>query len=187
MVPAWTVTVSYVGYAAMLAIGAACWLVSLFDTLVYTRVETGRLDQRWLDLSNLLMRRADLAVWASLACAAVAFVLAVLPAADAAPVAGPVARAHKAYLLRYGAIAICFVAVMSLARGRMGGFDADIGSVVLFVWSLWIVVAGWRAYAGDAAIAGPAGWWLAAIVDLLLVALFAFFWIMIKIQGFRMF
>ncbi|MGD1879741.1 MAG: hypothetical protein ACFB13_19840 [Kiloniellaceae bacterium] len=183
MVPAWTVTVSYLAYAAMLAIGAACWLASLFDTIVYNRVEMGRLDQRWLDLSTMLMRRADLAVWASLACAVVAFGLAVLPAGDAASVA----RAHKAYLLRYGAVAICFVAVMSLARVRMGGFDADIGSVILFAWSLWIVVAGWRAYAGEAAIAGPAGWWLAAIVDLLLVALFGFFWIMIKIEGFRMF
>jgi uncharacterized membrane protein len=183
MVPAWTVSLSYLGSGVMLALGAAIWLSALFETLVYDRVEMGRLGQGWLTFSQALTRHLDIALWAAVACAAAAFVLAALPAGDAAPVA----KAHKAYQLKYGAIAVGFLVLADLARVRMGAFDADIGSVVLFAWSLWVVIAGWRAFAGGVAVAGPALWWLALVVDGLLFAVFAFFFIMINIQGFRMF
>jgi len=191
MVPAWTVTLSYLGYAAMLAIGTAVWLAALFDTVVYDRVEMGRLGQGWLDFSHMLMRGMKAAVWAAVACALVAFVLAALPAGESAPVdpnvAPDVTGAHKAYQLRCGAIALAFLVLRGLARVRMGAFDADVGAVVLFAWALWVVAAGWFAYAGGTPVTGPAFWWLALTADLLLLGVFAFFWIMIEIQGFRMF
>ena len=40
MVPAWTVALSYLGYAAMLSLGAACWLAVLFEHVVQGRVRT---------------------------------------------------------------------------------------------------------------------------------------------------
>ncbi|GAB4365812.1 MAG: hypothetical protein Kow00114_23270 [Kiloniellaceae bacterium] len=183
MVPAWTVPLSYLGYAAMLAIGAAVWLAALFDTVVYDRVEMGRLGQGWLDFAQLLMRGMKIAIWAAVACAAAAFLLAALPAAESAPVA----KAHKAYQLRCGAVALAFLVLVGLARVRMGAFDADLGAVLLFAWALWIVIAGWFAYAGGMPVSGPALWWLALIADALLFAVFAFFIVMIKIEGFRMF
>jgi len=187
MVPAWTVTLSYLGYSIMLAIGAGVWLAALADVIIYDRVETGRLDRGWLDVAHALTRNANPALWTALALGGAAFLLALLPAAEGAPETAGIAKAHKAYLLRYGAVALAFLILTGLTTGRMGGFDADVGSAVLFAWSLWILVAGWRAWAGGAAAAGPALWWLALIADLLLIGLFAFFWIMIEIQGFRLF
>ncbi len=183
MVPAWTVTLSYFGYAAVLLLGAVCWLVALFEYIVYGRVEAGTLGQRWLDFAHLLMRNLHLALWTGLACTVVAFALAALPASESAPAVS----SHKAYQLRFGVFALCFLGLVSLAQVRMGGFDADIGAVAIFAWSLWIVFAGWRAYAGQAAVTGPAGWWLVATVDVLAILVFAGFAILIKIQGFRMF
>jgi hypothetical protein len=183
MLPAWTVPLSYLASAIVLALGAAVWLGALAVNILYHRVEAGRLEQRWLDLAYFLTRNLDSVAWAGLACAAAAFVLALLPAGDGAIVD----KAHKAYQLRHGAVALAFLALIALTPGRMGAFDVDLGAVVVFAWSLWIVAAGWRAWAGEAAVAGPALWWLALIADLLLLGAFAFFWIMIEIQGFRMF
>jgi hypothetical protein len=182
MVPSWTVVVSYLGYAVLLVTGMACWLIALFDTLVYPRVEAKLLEPRWLDLAQLLMRNVTYALWSGLACAAAAFMLAALPAGEA-----PAVASHKAYQLRYGAIALCFFGLAYLTQGRMGGFDVDIGAVVVFAWSVWIVASGWRAYAGGAAVAGPTGWWLVAAVDGLALVAFGGLMILIKIQGFRMF
>ena len=183
MLPAWTVTLSYFGYAATLLLGAACWLVALFEYIVFGRVEAGTLGQRWLDVAQLLQRNVYLALWTGLACTLVAFVLAALPAGEPAPAVS----SHKAYQLRFGAFALCLLGLVFLAQVRMGGFDADIGAVAIFVWSLWVVVAGWRAYAAGAAVAGPSGWWAVAAVDVLAVLVFGGFAILIKIQGFRMF
>lgn len=183
MLPAWTVTLSYTGYAVMLLLGAACWLVALFGHIVYGRVQGGDLGQRWLDFAQLLMRHLYLAVWTSLALAVAAFVLAALPASDPAPAVS----SHKAYQLRFGAFALVFVGLVSLSRVRMGEFDADIASVAVFAWALWILVSGWRAYAGQALVSGPAGWWLAAAADGLAVIAVVAFVIILKIQGFRMF
>lgn len=187
MVPAWTVTLSYIGYAAMLAIGAGVWLAALFDIIVYDKVEMGRLGQGWLDFSRMLMRGMKVAVWMAVACAAAGFLLAALPAGETAPVEPNVAKVHKAYQLRCGAIALAFLVLLGLARVRMGAFDADVGAVVLFAWALWVVAAGWFAYAGGTPVTGPELWWLALAADLLLLGVFAFFWIMLEIQGFRMF
>lgn len=183
MVPSWTVTLSYIAYAAMLFIGAACWLAVLSEHIVYGRVELQLLDARWLEWSRLALRQVRPALWLGLACGGVAFVSAALPA----PAADPVAQAHKAWQLRYGAVALCFLAMLALARGRMGAFDADIAAVVVFAWGAWLLVAGWRAYAGEAAAATPVGWWLALAIDLLLIGAFALLWIIIEIEGFRLF
>jgi hypothetical protein len=183
MVPAWTVTLSYIGYAAMLALGAICWLLVLFEYIVYGRVESGELGQRWLDFAHMLMRNLHLALWTGLALAVAAFVLAALPASDTAPAVS----SHKAYQMKFGAFALCFLGLISLAQVRMGAFDADIASVAVFAWALWVIFSGWRAFAGQVAVTGPAGWWLLAIVDGLAVLVFGGFAILIKIQGFRMF
>lgn len=183
MVPAWTVTLSYLGYAAVLLLGALSWSVALFEYIVYGRVEAGTLGQRWLDVAQLLLRNVHLALWTGLVCAIVAFVLAALPASESTPAVS----SHKAYQLRFGAFALCFIGLVFLAQVRMGGFDADIGSVAVFAWSLWVLVSGWRAYAAGLTVAVPAGWWVVAIVDVLAVLVFGGFAILIKIQGFRMF
>lgn len=183
MVPAWTVTLSYIFSAAMLALGAAIWLTALFEAVVGSQVQMARLDQRWSDFAYKVMSAMNVAVWASIACAVAAFVLAALPAGEAAPLA----KAHKAYQLRHGAIAAVLLLLLALSRLRMGAFDADVGAVVLFAWSLWVVAAGWFAYAGATPVAGPELWWLALAADVLLLGTFAFFWIMLEIQGFRMF
>lgn len=183
MLPAWTVTLSYIGYAAMLALGAVCWLLVLFEYIVYGRVENGEMNQRWLDFAHLLMRNLHFALWTGLALAVAAFVLAALPASDPAPAVS----SHKAYQMKFGAFALCFLGLTSLAQVRMGGFDADIASVAVFAWALWVIFSGWRAYAGQVAVTGPAGWWLVAIVDGLAVLVFGGFAILIKIQGLRMF
>lgn len=183
MVPVWTVPLSYFASAAMLAVGAAVWIASLFDHIVYRRVELGRLDQSWLDFSQVLMRGMHVATWIAAACALAAFVLAILPAGEGAPVA----KTHKLYQLKFGAIALCFVMLVALARGRMGGFDADVGAAVLFAWALWIVWAGWSGFGGGAAVSGPTLWWLALAADVLAIAGGGFLIVMIEIHGFRMF
>jgi hypothetical protein len=181
MVPSWTITLSYLAYAAMLAIGAACWLTVLFDHIVYARVDAQLLDPRWLDFSKPLYRWARPAIWTSLACATVAFAVAALPAE------GELAGSHKAYQLRAGAVALCLVGLLWLTRGRMGEFDADVGAVLVFAWLLWILATGWMAYLGGTAVTGPTGWWAALAVDGLAVAAFVAFWIYIEIVGFRLF
>lgn len=183
MVPAWTVTLSYIGYAAMLVLGVVCWLVALFDLVVYRRVERGELGQHWMDFARAAMRYLDAAAWGSLALAAAACLLAALPAGDPTPAVS----SHKAFQLRFGAIALLFAGLVSLTRVRMGAFDADIASVAVFAWALWLLAVGWRAHAGGLAVGSPAGWWLAAGVDgLALLAVIALV-ILIEIQGFRMF
>ena len=182
MVPAWTVTLSYIGYAAMLLLGAAVWLTALFESVVYSRVQMARLDQRWLDFAYKAMSAMYVAIWAAIACAVAACVLAALPAPDSAPLA----KAHKAYQLRHGAIAAILLLLLALSRHRMGALDAEVGAVVLFAWSLWVVAAGWLAYGGGTPVTGPALWWLALVVDVLLLGLFAVFWIMLEIEGIRM-
>lgn len=183
MVPAWTVTLSYIGYAAMLALGVVCWLTALFEFVVYGRVQGGGLEQRWLDFAYLLTRHLYIAVWTGVALGAAAFLLAALPASDASPAVS----SHKAYQLRFGAVALLFVGLVSLTRVRMGAFDADIASVAVFAWALWLIVGGWRAYAGALAVSSPAGWWLAAGADGLAVVAIVAFVILLEIQGFRMF
>lgn len=183
MVPAWTVTLTYIGYAALLALGTVCWLAALFEFIIYGRVQSGALDQRWLDFAYLLMRHLYLAVWAAAALGAAAFLLAVLPASDATPAVS----SHKAYQLRFGAIALLFVGLVSLTRVRMGTFDADVAAVAVFAWALWLLYSGWRAYAGALAVSSPAGWWLAAGADGLAVVAIVAFVILLEIQGFRMF
>ena len=166
MVANWTITLSYLAYAAMLAIGATCWLTILFDHLVYARVDAQLLDRSWLDFSKLLMRGVRPALWTAFGCGLAGFTLAALPAGEAV-------QAHKAYQLRTAAIVLCFVGLLWLTRGRMGAFDVDLAAVVLFAWLLWVLVAGWLAFLAGTPVSGPSGWWLALMVDLLALAAFA--------------
>jgi hypothetical protein len=170
----WTVTFSYLGYAAALIVGALCWFGALAQTLIYRRIEVGLLEPAWREVGFWLARNLRYAVAAGLVCALLAFVAAVLPAAESTPAAqSQLAQAHKAYQLRFGAIALCFLGLVYLSGGRMGEFDAEIAAVAVFGWAVWCLVLGWLAFAGAAPVAGPAVWWLALIVDLLALAAFA--------------
>lgn len=156
-----TVLISYFGYAAMLAIGAVCWLGALARSMIYRRVDAGLLDPAWQEAAFWLSRNLRYAILAACLCALAAFLTALWPAGgDAA-----VVKAHKAYQLRYGAIALCFVGLIFLAEGRMGEFDAEAAAVVVFAWALWLLVAAWRALAAGTAVGSPALWWLALAAD----------------------
>lgn len=181
--PGWTVTLTYVGFAALLLIGALGWLVVLFEHVLHGRVELGLLDPGWLETARALRRLVRPALTAGLACGGLAFLLAVLPAAEG----DALAQSHKAYQWRAGTILLLFLGLVWLSYGRMGAFDADIAAVLAFAWALWVTLAGWRAHAGEAVIAVPALWWLALTLDALAIAAFAALWIVLEIEGFRFF
>jgi uncharacterized membrane protein len=183
MVPTWTVPLSYAGYAAMLVVGLFCWLAVFFDYAVYTRIDQGLLDPGWRETGRVVYRMFWPAIWGSAACGGLAFLLALLPAGEGETLA----QAHKAYQLRAGAILLCLFGLLLLVQGRMGAFDADIASMAVAGWGAWVVIAGWRAYAGDLAVAGPSGWWLVLVVDGLAIAALAAVWIALEINGPRMF
>lgn len=176
MVPAWTVTLTYVGYAAMLAIAAACWGLILFEYIAQLRFDGGLLDKSGRDAARHLANHAQAALYLGLACGGLAFLLALLPAGEAAPLA----QSHKAYQLRAIAILLLVLGIVRVTFGRMGAFDVDIVSVLVFAWAAWVVVSGWLAFAGGAAVSGPGGWWAALAVDVLVAAALAALLILLK-------
>jgi hypothetical protein len=182
MLPAWTVTLSYAGYAAALALSAAAWLAALFDHVVYGRAEQGLLDDRWRDIGWTVGRQAEPALALAAASGALAFLVAV-PALFQAGEAAPVAQSHRLYQMKSAAILLCVIGLAALARGRMGAFDADLAAVAAFAWGAWVVAAGWLAYGSGAAVAGPAGWWLAAGAAVLAVAGIGLLMFLIWLEG----
>lgn len=158
--PAWTVTLSYLGYAALLLFGGVAWLAALFQHVVYGRTELGLLDARWRDIGWTVGRQAEPVLALGAACGGLAFLMAV-PALFHAGEAAPIAQSHRVYQLKGAAVLLCLLGLIALARGRMGEFDADVASVVVFAWAVWVVAAGWHAHAGGAAVTGPPAWWLA--------------------------
>lgn len=157
-----TTVFSYIAYAAMLAIGGVCWLGALARTIIYRRVDVGLLDISWQEVAYWLTRNLSYANLAACLCALAAFLAALWPTGEDAAVV----KAHKAYQLRYGAIALCFVGLILLAEGRMGEFDAEAAAVAVFAWALWLLVAAWRALAAGTPVGTPALWWLALAADL---------------------
>jgi hypothetical protein len=182
MLPAWTVTLSYLGYAAALALSAAAWLAALFDHVVYGRAEQGLLDDRWRDIAWAVGRQAEPALALAAACGGLAF-LAALPALFQAAEAAPVAQAHRIYQMKSAAILVCVIGLVALGRVRMGEWDADIAAVAVFAWGAWVVAAGWLAHASGAAASGPAAWWLAAGAAALAVAGIGLLMFLIWLQG----
>lgn len=180
--PAWTVTLSYFGYVAALALSAAAWLAALFDHLVYARVEQGLLDERWRGIAWAVGRQVEPALALAAACGGLAF-LAALPALFQADEAAPVAQAHRVYQVKSAAILVCVLGLVALARVRMGAFDADLAAVAVFAWSGWVVIAGWLAYGNGVPITGPAAWWLAAGAAALAVAGIGLLLFLIWLEG----
>jgi hypothetical protein len=180
--PAWTVTLTYVGYALTLLLAAAAWAAALTDTLIHRSVDLGSLDERWRDTAWLLYRHAETALLLAAACGGLAFLFA-LPALFASAEASPAVQSHRDYQLKAAAILLLLLCLVSLARGRMGAFDADLAAVALFGWALWAVAAGWLAQAGGTPATGPAGWWLALGVAGLGVAGLVALMIALKLSG----
>lgn len=182
MLPAWTVTLSYVGYAVALALSAAAWLAALFDHVVYGRAEQGLLDERWRDIAWTVGRQAEPALALAAVCGGLAF-FAALPALFQAGEAAPVAQAHRVYQMKSAAVLVCVIGLVALGRVRMGEFDADIAAVAVFAWGVWVVIAGWLAYGGGLAVEGPAAWWLAAGAAVLAVAGIGLLMFLIWLEG----
>ncbi|HMA15054.1 MAG: hypothetical protein ACM35H_05790 [Bacteroidota bacterium] len=180
--PSGTVTLSYLGYAVALALSAAAWLAALFDHVVYGRAEEGLLDERWRDIAWTVGRQAEPALALAAACGGLAF-LAALPALFQAGEAAPVAQAHRVYQMKSAAILVCVIGLVALGRVRMGEWDADIAAVAVFAWGAWVVIAGWLAYGGGVAVAGPAGWWLAAGAAVLAVVGIGLLMFLIWLEG----
>lgn len=178
--PAWTVTLSYAGYAAMLLLGGAAWLAALFEHFVHRRAELGLLDERWRDIGWTAGRQAEPALALASACGGLAFLLAV-PALFTS--AEPVTHTHRVYQMKSTGVLLCLLIFVALARGRMGAFDADVVAVAVFAWGVWVVAAGWHAHAAGTVVAGPAGWWLALGVSLLVIAGFAALLSLIWLEG----
>lgn len=175
----WTVRASYLSYAAMLLVGAVYWSAVVFDYVVFARVEAKLLDERWLDTAYLLMRSVDAGAFMSFALALGAFGFAALPAKSVSPAT----TSHRAYLRRFGAIALSFCVLVYLTKLRMGRFDVEIGVIVILAWSMWIVVAGWRAWRRDATVTGPTGWWLALVASILAAVAVVGFLILLLVEG----
>ncbi|CAN0448324.1 unnamed protein product [Ectocarpus fasciculatus] len=133
-------------------------------------VDYGREDA-WFEIAFFLSDAADYAVFLSIICALLAFVLAVVPAGKAAVAkqAFPLDQSHRAYQRRYGAVALCFLLLFLLTLQPFG-FYLQIGVVALLAWSAWIIVKGWRALAGERTVTGPPAWWLGLAANLLFVA-----------------
>lgn len=185
--PAWTVTLTYLGYALVVLLCAVAWLAALFDHLVYGRVELGLLDTRWRDIAWQVGRQAEPALALAAACGGLAFLLA-LPALFRSAKAAPAAQSHRLYQMKAAGILLCLLLLAWLACGRMGAFDADAAAVVVFAWALWVVAAGWHAEAGGATVDGPAGWWLAlGAVGLFLAAVAVLAFLIWREGGIRMF
>jgi uncharacterized membrane protein len=188
MTSSWTVVVSYFGYAAALALGLLCWLGDLASSQIYGRVGDQRLDESWLGSAHWLAENLAYVVMVSLACAAAAFVLAALPVGESATeLQSQAAQSHRSYLLRCLPVVLGFLVLVSMpwdlhAEGQ------QVGAAVFGVWSLWVLVTGWRALSSGVAVSGPAFWWVALVALLLGLALFiGLFFGVIKIEGFRMF
>jgi hypothetical protein len=180
--PYWTVTLSYLGFAAVLVLGAGAWLAVLFDHVVYGRVEMGQLDAGWRDIGLMVRRQVKPVLAVALACGGLAFFLA-LPALFSASEPAPVAQSHRVYQVKSAAILLCLLGLVALARGRMGVFDADIAAVAVFAWGAWVVAAGWYAYAGGAAVAGSAAWWLALGATVIAIVAAVALLILIELEG----
>lgn len=180
--PAWTVTLSYVGYALALALSAAAWLAVLFEHVIYGRYELGLLDKSARDVGRMVAHQATPMLWLGLTCGGLAFLLAV-PALFSSAGNAPVAHAHRVYQMKSAGFLLCLLIFVALTRGRMGVLDVDIVSVVVFAWCVWVVAAGWYAYAGGAAVAGPGAWWLGLGVALLIIAGFAAVVIAFELNG----
>lgn len=180
--PAWTVTLSYVGYAAALVLSAAAWLAVLFQHVTYGRVELGLLDERWRDIGWKVQHQATPVLWVGLACGGLAFLLAV-PALFTSAEPAPVTHTHRVYQMKSAGVLLCLLIFVALARGRMGAFDADVAAVAIFAWGVWVVAAGWHAHAAGTVVAGPAGWWLALGGSLLVIAGFAALLFLIWLEG----
>jgi hypothetical protein len=187
MVPSWTVTLSYVAYAVVLAIGALCWLGALAEVVIYRRVDVGLLDPGWEEAALWLARNLRYGVLAGVLCTAAALVAVLLPAAEATPAQSEIVQAHRGYLLRYGAIAVLLLGLVYLAEGRMGEFDAEVVAAAVFAWALWCLLAGWWALADASPVDAPPLWWLALAADLLAIAAITAFVIAFSRSGFRMF
>ena len=162
------VSLTYALYAAVLVIGLGCWFVALFDHLVYARVEAGLLSSSWLDFARFLTRNVRWAIRASL----VLVVLATALALWSPSMSDPAHLAQRTHQLRFAAIALLFVGLVSLAGGRMGELDADVSALVVMAWSGWALARGWLALASGASVTGPPGWWLALTADVIGVAAF---------------
>ena len=178
----WTVTLGYLGYAVLLLLCAAAWLATLFDHIVYGRVEEGLLDERWLEIAWAARREAETALALALGGGGLALLLALAALLPAAPPA-PLVRAHGVYQAKSAGILLCLLGLVALARNRMGALDADLAAVAFFAWGLWAVAAGWSAHARGVAVSGPAGWGLALAAAVLSVAGLALLVFLIWLEG----
>lgn len=180
--PAWTVNVSYFGYTALLVLSAAAWLAALYEHVVHGRYELGLVDKSARDFGRMVAHQGEPALWLGLACGGLAFLLAV-PALFSSAESAPVAHTHRVYQMKSVGILFCLLFFVTVARVRMGAFDFDVMSVVVFAWSVWVVASGWYAYAGGKAVAGPEVWWLGLGVALLILAALAAFLIAWELNG----
>jgi hypothetical protein len=163
----------------MLLAGVVYWSAVVFEYVVFAWVEASLLDDHWLDTAYLLMRSLRFGAGMSFASALVAFGLVAWPAKRGSPVIA----SHRAYLRRFGAIALSFCTLVSLTKLRMGRFDVEIGTIIVFAWSVWILAAGWRAWTREAVVFGPGGWWLALVANILAVAVVVGFLDLLAVEG----
>ena len=161
-----TVTLSYLGYALMLAIGLIYGLVAVFDQIVFEQAEAGRLADGWRDASDALMRSVRYGAGISTAFALIAFALACLPGGKAPPAVS----SHRAYLRRCGAFALSFCVLLALTNQPLLYLGVEVGAAAVFAWSVWILTVGWRAHAAGASVDSPPAWRLALLANILAAA-----------------
>ncbi|MPZ12138.1 MAG: hypothetical protein GEU89_18300 [Kiloniellaceae bacterium] len=161
-----TVTLSYLGYALMLAIGLIHDLAAVLDHVVWQQAEAGQFADGWRDVSYALMHFVRYGAGMSTVFALIAFALACLPSGKASPTVS----SHRAYLRRCGAFALSFCVLLSLTNQPLVYIAVEIGAAVVFAWSAGILAAGWRAHAAGATVGSPPAWRLALLANVLAVA-----------------
>ncbi|MEO3429548.1 hypothetical protein AAFN88_11855 [Pelagibius sp. CAU 1746] len=160
----WTLIYAYLAYGLAVLLAVVSWLGGRLQGALYGRAGDGRLDEIWLELAHWLAQYLRFFTIAGGVLTLCGLILAALSSGEPAEVTA----SHRGYLLRFAAIAFAALCLGYVGQGDLSKYYLDLAAAVLCGWALWVIVAGARALAGGAAVAGPALWWLGLVVVLLL-------------------
>ncbi len=158
------VGLSYLAYAVGFSGLLAAWTLFLSHALIQAAVDAGRLPAPWREVADAIARNAEVAVIVPAAATVLALCVAVLPQSNPSPLE----QGHRGYQRRLAPFAGVSVLLVLLAEGRMGSYDADLGSLASLGLSIGLLIFAWRRYRRGAQVSAPPGWQLALAAVLLM-------------------
>lgn len=159
------VGLSYLAYALGFSGLLAAWTLFLSHWLIPLSVEAGALPAAWRGAADAIARNAEVAVALPAGATLLGFCFAVVPQSNAVPLL----RSHCGYQRRLAPFAGLSVLLVLLAEGRMGSYDADLGSLASLGLSIGFLIFAWRRYRRGMQVSAPPGWQLALAAVLLMV------------------